>query len=45
MLKNSIEPKSEFAFDPDRLLVKARNGEKLAECDIKVITTKVKEIF
>ena len=41
---NDISP-SEFAFDPDRYLEKAKNGEKLDEAAIKLICTKVKEIF
>jgi hypothetical protein len=36
---------SEFAFDPDKYLEKARKGEKLEESAIKLICTKVKEIF
>lgn len=37
--------KSEFAFDPDKLLARARKGEKLEENAIKVVCSKVKEIF
>lgn len=37
--------KSEFAFDPDKYLEKARKGEKLEESAIKLICTKVKELF
>lgn len=36
---------SEFSFDPDKYLEKARKGEKLEESAIKLICTKVKEIF
>ena len=37
--------RSEFSFDPDKLLERARKGEKLEENAIKVICVKVKEIF
>ena len=37
--------KSEFSFDPDKMLEKARKGEKLDESSIKLICAKVKEIF
>ena len=37
--------KSEFAFDVDKCLEKARKGEKLEESAIKVLCAKVKEIF
>ena len=37
--------KSEFQFDPDKYLEKARKGEKLEESAIKLICSKVKEIF
>ena len=37
--------KNEFSFDPDRYLEKARAGEKFEEHAIKLICTKVKEIF
>ena len=37
--------KSEFAFDPDKYLERARNGEKLEEHAIKLICSKIKEIF
>ena len=37
--------KTEYSFDPDKCLEKARNGEKLEEYVIKLICTKVKEIF
>ena len=36
---------SEYSFDPDKYLEKARKGEKLEEHAIKLICTKVKEIF
>ena len=38
-------PKSEFSFDCDKYLERARKGEKLEEAAIKVICEKVKEIF
>ena len=38
-------PHSEFSFDCDKYLEKARKGEKLEEAVIKVICEKVKEIF
>jgi len=41
----SCTTKSEFQFDADRLLERARKGEKLEEGAIKLICTKVKEIF
>ena len=37
--------KSEFSFDPDKYIEKARAGEKLEESVIKLICTRVKEIF
>lgn len=37
--------KSEYAFDPDRYLERARKGEKLEESAIKIICSKVKQIF
>ena len=37
--------KSEFAFDPDRYLEKAYKGEKIEENVIKIICSKVREIF
>ena len=37
--------KSEFAFDPDWYLEKAFKGEKIEENVIKIICSKVKEIF
>jgi hypothetical protein len=38
-------PRSEFSFDCDKYLEKARKGEKIEEAAIKVICEKVKEIF
>ena len=32
-------------FDPDKLIEKAKNGEKLEEAAIKVICQKAKDIF
>ena len=37
--------KSEYAFDPDKYLEKALKGEKIEESVIKIICSKVKEIF
>ena len=38
-------PHSEFSFDCDKYLEKARKGEKLEEAVIKIVCEKVKEIF
>ena len=37
--------KSEYAFDPDWYLEKAFKGEKIEENVIKIICSKVKDIF
>ena len=37
--------KSDYSFDPDKMLEKARKGEKLEESAIKLVCAKVKEIF
>lgn len=37
--------KNEYQFDPDRLIEKAKRGEKLEEAAVKVICQKAKDIF
>jgi len=37
--------KSAFSFDPEKLIEKAKKGEKLEEPAIKVLCAKVKEIL